>query len=87
MVSKDGQRCSCEVDGNVRYLMIVYSFFTLTSLSDIIFAAADGEGNFLLVEVGQPVTALHTNKPNPMQAYTHMGSLSCLPLNVYVTLL
>ena len=53
------------MDGNVRCFTISGVTFTLTPLLDVILAAADVEGNFLVVKVRRSSSALRVNRLNP----------------------
>lgn len=69
------------------YVILLFSTlscYTLISLSDVILAAADVEGNFLVVKVSQPITVPHTSIPILTQAYNYTDLLSCLLLDAYV---
>ena len=73
------------MDGNVRCFTISAVTFTLAPLPDVILAAADVEGNFLVVKVRLSSSALRVNRLNLTQAYTYTDLLSCLLLDAYVT--
>lgn len=69
MVSKDGVRCFSGMAGNVRVSSgPVPKKGGLTQVADVILAAADVEGNFLVVKVGHE-TLVPLSRPSEQEIF------------------